>query len=109
MVIANEVGSHLIHIQLKVEISLYAGIFVGACIVQGNLKSGFKESIENYILNALADVGHGYVYLFTFFLAGVVAMMEKSGGMLGFTKMVAKYAKTPRSGQMATFIVGGTY
>eukprot|EP00934_Nitzschia_sp_Nitz4_P006005 Nitzschia sp. Nitz4//scaffold9_size221794//103683//106193//NITZ4_001350-RA/size221794-snap-gene-0.101-mRNA-1//1//CDS//3329561013//5995//frame0 len=89
-----------------VEFSLYAGIFVGSCIVNGELIAGFKNSFENYILNALADVGHAYVYLFSFFLAAVVAMMEKSGGMIGFTRDISKYATSPRSGQIACFVVG---
>ena len=33
-------------------------------------------------------------------------MMEKSGGMLGFVHSIARYAKTPRAGQAATFFVG---
>jgi Na+/H+ antiporter NhaC len=55
---------------------------------------------------ALADVGHAYVYLFTFFLSGLVAMVERSGGMIAFTKTVSTYAKTARSGQAAAFLVG---
>lgn len=82
------------------------GIFVGACIVSGNINGGFKNTVENYILNAIADVGHAYVYLFTFFLSGVVAMMEKSGGMIGFTRAISKYATTARGGQVAAFAVG---
>lgn len=65
-----------------VEFSMYCAIFVGSCQVYGNLKDGFTNSIEKYILEALADVGHGYVYLFTLFLAGLVGMLEKSGGMI---------------------------
>jgi Na+/H+ antiporter NhaC len=91
---------------LQVEFSLFSGIFVGACIVFGNIKDGFTNTIENYILNALADSGHGYVYLFTFFLSGLVAMLERSGGMIAFTKAVSKYATTARSGQAAAFLVG---
>ena len=32
--------------------------------------------------------------------------MEKSGGMIGFTRMIAQYAKTPRAAQFATFVIG---
>jgi hypothetical protein len=42
---------------------------VGACMVAGSLGDGFLATLDNYILLALADVGHGYVYLFTFFLS----------------------------------------
>ena len=55
-----------------VELSLFAGVFVGACMVAGNLKDGFKTTLDDYILNALASVDHGYVYLFTLFLSGMV-------------------------------------
>ena len=33
-------------------------------------------------------------------------MMEKSGGMLGFTRDVARYATSSRSGQLCAFAVG---
>jgi hypothetical protein len=89
-----------------VELSLFSGIFVGACIVGGSMKEGFFRTLDNYILNALASVDHGYVYLFTFFLSGLVGMMEKSGGFGGFTKTMSKYATTARAGQMTTFVSG---
>ena len=56
-----------------VEFSLLFAIFVGACMVAGDIKMGFKSTLDDYILNALADVGHGYVYLFTLFLSGMVS------------------------------------
>jgi Na+/H+ antiporter NhaC len=90
----------------QVEFSLYSGVFVGACIVSGNISDGFKSSLENHFLNAIADVDHAYVYLFTFFLSGVVAMMEKSGGMIGFTQAISRYATTARGGQTAAYIAG---
>jgi len=89
-----------------VEFSLLFAVFVGACMVSGNIKDGFKTTLDDYLLNAVADSGHAYVYLFTLFLSGMVGMMEKSGGMIGFTQMVAQYAKTARAGQAATFVIG---
>ncbi|CAJ1935026.1 unnamed protein product [Cylindrotheca closterium] len=89
-----------------VELSLFSGIFVGACIVAGEINQGFKDTVEDFILNALADVGHGYVFLFTFFLSGLVAMLERSGGMLGFTRYISQYATDARRGQVAAFVVG---
>mgnify|MGYP005847031761 CR=1 FL=1 len=43
-------------------------------MVAGNLKEGFKATLDDYILNALADGGHAYVYLFTLFLSGMVCI-----------------------------------
>jgi hypothetical protein len=88
-----------------VELSLFTAVFVGACMVTGNLKDGFKTTLDDYILNAVASVNHGYVYLFTLFLSGLVGMLQRSGGMLGFTQLIAQYAKSSRAGQVATFAI----
>ena len=40
------------------------------------------------------------------FLSGLVSMMEKSGGLFGFTKDFAVYATTCRSGQAVSFAIG---
>jgi len=90
----------------QVELSLGIAIGVGACMITGNVEDGFKSTLDNYILNALANVDHAYVYLFTLFLSGMVAVMEKSGGLLGFTKELANFATSPRSGQFAAFCSG---
>jgi Na+/H+ antiporter NhaC len=89
-----------------VELSLFCGIWLGACIVTGSLANGFRLTIDTLILNALNDWGHVAVILFTVFLSGSVGMMQKSGGMLGFTRDIARIAKTPRSGQFACMFVG---
>ena len=51
------------------EFSLLSAIFVGACMIEGNIIDGFKETLENYLLNAVADAGHAYVILFSLFLS----------------------------------------
>ena len=51
-------------------------------------------------------IDHGYVYLFTFFLSGLVALMEKSGGLAGFANALEPYAKTSKSGQLLAFGAG---
>ncbi len=89
-----------------VELSLFCGIWLGACIVAGSLAQGFRDTIVIFLLDALNDWGHVAVILFTVFLSGAVGMMQKSGGMLGFTRDIARIAKTPRSGQAAAFLVG---
>jgi Na+/H+ antiporter NhaC len=75
-------------------------------MVEGEINNGFKTTLDTYILGALADVDHVYVILFTLFLSGLVGMMQKSGGMSGFTRDVSRIAKTPRLGQLACFLVG---
>lgn len=58
-----------------VEFLLFTGVFIGACIVNGNVNEGFKCTLDRYILDALADEYHVYVILFTLFLSGLVGMM----------------------------------
>jgi hypothetical protein len=41
----------------KVELSLGLGIFVGACMCAGSLTAGFRDTLDIYILDALADPG----------------------------------------------------
>jgi Na+/H+ antiporter NhaC len=89
-----------------VELSLFGGVWLGASIITGSLVDGFRDTVSVYILDALNDWGHVAVILFTVFLSGTVGMMQKSGGMLGFTRDIAKVATTPRSGQAACFFVG---
>lgn len=101
----------------------------------GSLTQGFRDMLDIYILQALADVGevdlnfhrvaidcpsrcnhscialssfedHGYVYLFILFMAGLVGLMEKSGGLLGITEALKGYVKTSRSAQGASFLAG---
>jgi len=89
-----------------VELSLFSGIWLGASIITGSLADGFTTTIVEFLTGALANEGHVMVILFTMFLAGTVGMMQKSGGMLGFTNLISKYATTPRAGQFACIIVG---
>jgi Na+/H+ antiporter NhaC len=89
---------------VQVEVSLFSCIFVGACIVAGNVWDGFKDSLAVYLVGAMYDKDHVFVILFTLFLSGLVGMMEKSGGMIGFTKFVSRLAKTQRRGQYSVFI-----
>jgi len=89
-----------------VELSLFLGIWLGACILTGSLAAGFKSTILDYLILELADEGHVMVIVFTVFLSGLVGMLQKSGGMLGFTNAVSKIAKTPRTAQFACMLLG---
>jgi hypothetical protein len=89
-----------------VEVSLISGVFVGACIVAGNIEDGFFTTLDTYLLGAIANEDHGFVYLFTFTLSGLVGMMMKSGGFKGFTRTMSYWATTPIAGQMVAYVSG---
>ena len=58
-----------------VELSLFLGIWLGACILTGSFAEGFRSTIIDYLVGALKDEGHVMVILFTVFLSGAVGMM----------------------------------
>ena len=89
-----------------VELSLFLGILIASCIIYGNLADGFKNTLGVFLVDALADPDHVYVILFTDFLSGSVGMMQKSGGMLGFTRDISRIATTPKTGELACMSVG---
>jgi hypothetical protein len=53
-------------------------------MIEGNIIDGFKETLENYILNAVADVGHAYVILFSLFLSYVQSSTCKVFGQTDY-------------------------
>lgn len=89
-----------------VELSLGMGIFTGSCMVVGTLTGGFRTMLDVYLLDALADKDHGYVFLFILFMAGLVGLIEKSGGLSGITVALRKYVNSSRSAQAASFFAG---
>jgi hypothetical protein len=96
--IAGCLRSILDHSHGGIPLSLQCHLFVGACMVSGNVKDGFKALLDTYLLNVISDVGHVYKVLFTLFLSGMVGMMQKSGGrMSGFTRDVASTSTNPES------------
>eukprot|EP00586_Coscinodiscus_wailesii_P000368 CAMPEP_0172487608 /NCGR_PEP_ID=MMETSP1066-20121228/16735_1 /TAXON_ID=671091 /ORGANISM="Coscinodiscus wailesii, Strain CCMP2513" /LENGTH=792 /DNA_ID=CAMNT_0013254313 /DNA_START=67 /DNA_END=2445 /DNA_ORIENTATION=+ len=89
-----------------VELSLGFGVFIGACMVAGNLKDGFKSTLDNYFLLAAADIWHMYVLFFGLFMSGLVGMIQKSGGLAGFTRFMGQFARTSRTGQAIAMCTG---
>jgi len=89
-----------------IEVSMGFGVFVAAAMVTGSIREGFTRVLDVYIHGAVANEEHVYVYLFTFFLSALVALMEKSGGLSGFANALSKYATTPKSGQLIAFLAG---
>lgn len=92
--------------------SLFLGILSGVFIhlhyvFPGKwVLSGIFLSITDYLLPAVADSGHISVILFSLLIGGTVAVISKNAGMAGMVRHISKFAKTPRSAQMATWFLG---
>lgn len=89
-----------------VELSLGLGVFVGLCMVTGTIVDGFKATLDTYILEALASIDHGFVYLFALFMSGMVGLLERSGGLIGITTALKRFVKNSRSAQFTGFCCG---
>ena len=97
----------------EVIISLFAGIWVGAFIAGGLRFEGFlglikalMTTVEKYVVNALNDSGHLSIIVFSLLVGGMVAIISRNGGMAGVVERMTKYAKTPKSAQFITWLLG---
>ncbi|MEM9930308.1 MAG: Na+/H+ antiporter NhaC family protein [Bacteroidota bacterium] len=97
----------------EVLISLFAGVWVGAFIAGGLRFEGFLgiikallSSVEHYLIKALNDGGHLSIIVFSLLVGGMVAIISRNGGMAGVVERMTKYAKTPRSAQFITWLLG---
>ncbi|HKL40590.1 MAG TPA: Na+/H+ antiporter NhaC family protein [Cryomorphaceae bacterium] len=92
--------------------SLILGIFAGAMIVShyaidsSGIFIGFLNSIDIYMVEAMADEGHVSVILFSTLIGGIVALISKNGGMQAVVDKISRKANNPKSGQMATWFLG---
>lgn len=91
----------------QVIISLFFGIWVGVSLVYNfNPALGFLHTLDEYIVNALADPDRISILIFSLVLGGMVGVMTRSGGTQGIVEKLSKHAKNPRLGQLATWAMG---
>jgi Na+/H+ antiporter NhaC len=97
----------------EVIVSLFIGILFGAVVLgirdHGGwmgIGSGFLAVLDTYILDALADRDHLAIILFSVLIGGMVAIISRNGGMQGIVNRISKMAKTPRTVQFATWLMG---
>ncbi len=97
----------------EVTISLFSGIWAGAFIT-GGLRmdsifyfiQSFWQVLTKYIVHGLADTGHISVLVFSVMIGGMVAIISRNGGMAGVVNALTRYARTPRSAQFITWLLG---
>ncbi len=92
--------------------ALFFGILSGTLILYiykdgaAGIFTGFISIIDKYILPQLLNSGHMSIIVFSMVIGGMVTVISKNGGMLGFVNIVARYARTPKSGQLVTWALG---
>ena len=91
----------------QVIISLLFGIYIGVIFVfDYNPFTAILRLIDTYIINAINDTSHLKIIVFTLLFGGVVGLISKSGGTKGIANLVTKFARTKKSGQLATWASG---
>ncbi|MCF8230034.1 MAG: Na+/H+ antiporter NhaC family protein, partial [Bacteroidales bacterium] len=94
--------------------SLFTGILIGTTIIfyyQGNtfftaLFKGLFSIADTYILDSISDKGHLSIIIFTMVIGAMVGLITRNGGMKGVVNILSRYARSPRSGQLVTWLLG---
>ena len=91
----------------EVLIALFAGIYLGAIFLYDyNILAAFLRVIDTVLIDILADRDHIFIILFTMLIGGVVGIISANGGTMGLANKIIKWAKTPRSGMLASWFMG---
>lgn len=93
--------------------SLFAGVWAGAFIAGGmRIESpyyflmSFAEVVQKYAVTALNDSGHLSIIVFSMLIGGMVALVSRNGGMAGIVQSLSRLARSPRSAQFTTWLLG---
>ena len=91
----------------QVIVALFFGVWLGVTFVYDfSVFSGFLHTLDEYIVNAVANPDHAFIIIFSLLLGGMVGVISKSGGTQGIVEKLAVYAKDARGGQIATWLMG---
>lgn len=102
----------LAFITKNVVLSLFIGVFSGTFLVGLNSYSAFGAfihgflNIVNLILGSLADSWNAGIILQCLTIGGLIALITKMGGARAVAEALAKRAKTQRSAQLVTWVLG---
>ena len=90
--------------------ALLLGIWLGATALQSftpkGAAIGLLDSFQVFVANAVADVDHAAIILFTMMIGGMVGIITRNGGMMSIVKMVVSRAQTAVGAQVAAWLMG---
>ena len=91
----------------QVILSLMFGIYVGAVFIYDyNPLTGLLRLADKYVINALSDVSHIQIIVFTLLFGGVIGLISRSGGTRGIANVLTKFARSRKSGMISTWLSG---
>lgn len=90
--------------------ALFFGVWVGAVLAIGltpwGAFKGLLDTMQVYVLNALANDSHAAIILFSLMIGGMVGIISKNGGTLGIVERLTTWASDSKRGQVVTGILG---
>ena len=92
----------------QVYLSLIAGITIGTTILaDGNLLKGVADAIELCVL-VFRDQDNTRVIAFSILVGSLIALLQRSGGIEGFTALVTEkgFVRGKKSVELTAFMIG---
>ncbi len=94
--------------------ALFIGILVGTAVIfwyqdVALIPAVFKglfAIIDTYIIESMIEPGHMSIIIFSMLIGAMVNIITRNGGMKGVVNILSKYARSPRSGQFITWLLG---
>ncbi|MCF8304631.1 MAG: Na+/H+ antiporter NhaC family protein [Bacteroidales bacterium] len=94
--------------------ALFLGLLVGTTIISFYkgisfilaIFNGIFLMIDSYILESMHNTGHLSIIIFSMLIGGMVNVITRNGGMKGIVNILSRYAKSPKSGQIVTWVLG---
>ncbi|MCA9100323.1 MAG: hypothetical protein KDA63_04175 [Planctomycetales bacterium] len=91
----------------RVIVSLLAGIYTGALITSGwRPLAAVGDTLELHVWHTLVQQDRLRVFAFTLLMGAMVGVINRGGGMHGLVAAVSPWARSPRRGQLVTWLLG---
>jgi Na+/H+ antiporter NhaC len=91
----------------QVVLSLFLGIWVGACLLHGlDPVTGLLRATDTLIVDALADRSHVQIVLFSLMLGGMIGLITRNGGTRGIIDRMKAVSTSVLRGQVAAWAMG---
>ncbi len=88
----------------EVLIALLGGVLCGAMLLEGVLLG--PAGALQILISVTADADHVKIVVFTLGMGGMVGVAAGAGGTRGIVELVSRWATTPRSGALSTWVMG---
>ena len=90
--------------------ALFFGVWIGAVLAIGFTPwaafKGLLDTLQVYVLGALADGSHAAIILFSLMIGGMVGIISRNGGTLGIVEGLTGWASDSGRGQIVTGVLG---